>query len=283
VYADVNGTKLYYSIIGDGPPIMFMHGGLGFDHIYFRPWVDPLADNFTVIFYDHRGNGRSERPPNLDDVSHATWADDADALRKHLGIHKMTLIGHSYGGVIAQHYALRHQDRLERLILATTYPAWDYTDVVIEGARRKGTLAQVRAIETQFFNHVNNDEDMEEMAEVIASLYFHDPESDVAKHKNENARYSAAAYNHGFIDIHSQHNVVDRLNEIAVPTLVLCGLDDFVTPYEQGSARLHSGIRGSKLVIFEHSAHMIFAEEQEKFLNLVSEFAGSLPRRRTLR
>ena len=70
--------------------------------------------------------------------------------------------------------------------------------------------------------------------------------------------------------------MLDRLGEIDVPTLVLCGTDDFVTPYEQGSARIHWGIPGSKLVIFEHSAHMIFAEEQQKFLSLVREFAAGL-------
>ena len=274
--ANVNGTTLYYELLGDGPPLMLMHGGLGFDHTYFRPWVDPLAEDFTLILYDHRGNGRSERPPDLDDVSHSTWADDAEALRQHLGIDRMILLGHSYGGTIAQHYTLRYQQHLAGLILATTYPAWDYIDVILEKAREIGTPEEVAAIETRFFNHVANDEDMEELAAEIGGLYFHDRDSEAARHVNTDARYSAAAYNRGFLDIHAQHSVVDRLGEIAVPTLVLCGSDDFVTPYEQGSARIHWGIPGSKLVLFERSAHMIFAEEQQKFLALVREFAGDL-------
>ena len=116
MFANVNGTRLFYETEGDGPPLMFMHGGLGFDHTYFRPWVDPLAEDYTLIFYDHRGNGRSERPASLDDVFHSTWADDGDALREHLEIEKMVLLGHSYGGLLAQHYALRHQDHLRGLI-----------------------------------------------------------------------------------------------------------------------------------------------------------------------
>ena len=117
---------------------------------------------------------------------------------------------------------------------------------------------------------------MEELAAEIGGLYFYDRDSDAARHVNADARYSAAAYNRGFLDIHAQHNVVDRLGEVAVPTLVLCGTDDFVTPYEQGSARIHWGIPGSKLVMFERSAHMIFAEEQQKFLATVRDFAGGL-------
>ena len=276
MFADVNGTRLFYETVGSGPPLMFMHGGLGFDHTYFRPWVDSLADDYTLIFYDHRGNGRSERPANLDDVYHSTWADDGDALREHLGIDKITLLGHSYGGLLAQHYALRHQEHLSGLILGTTYPAWDYTDVILEKARAKGTPEQVRAIEQQFFTHVANDEDMEEMAAAIGALYFHDMDSEAAKAENPNAVYSAAGYNRGFIDIHAQHDVVDRLGEITVPTLVLCGADDFVTPYEQGPGRLHWGIPGSKFVMFEHSAHMLFMEENEKFLRVLREFLAGI-------
>ena len=274
--ANVNDTTLYYELLGDGPPLMFMHGGLGFDHTYFRPWVDPLAEDFTLILYDHRGNGRSERPPDLDDVSHSTWADDAEALRQHLGIDRMILLGQSYGGVIALHYALRYQEHLAGLILATAHPAWDYMDVVLEKARQKGTPEEAAAIERRFFEHLENDEDLANLAATIGGLYFHDPDCEAAKTFGIETRFSAAAYNHSVIDIHSRHNVVDRLGEIDVPTLVLCGADDFITPYEQCSARIHWGIPGSKLVMFERSGHMVFAEEQQKFLDVVRRFAGGL-------
>ena len=124
--ADVNGTSLYYEVVGSGNPLLIMHGGLGFDHTYFRPWIDSLAEDSKLVFYDHRGNGRSDRSKPLDDVYHSTWADDANALREHLGIEKMVLMGHSYGGVLALHYALRYPETLSGLILATTYPAWNY-------------------------------------------------------------------------------------------------------------------------------------------------------------
>ena len=68
--ADVNGTSLYYEVVGSGNPLLIMHGGLGFDHTYFRPWIDSLAEDSKLIFYDHRGNGRSDRSKPLDDVYH---------------------------------------------------------------------------------------------------------------------------------------------------------------------------------------------------------------------
>ena len=58
----VNGTDLYYVVTGDGPPCLVMHGGLGMDHTYLRPWLDPLKDTLQLVYYDHRGNGRSTSP-----------------------------------------------------------------------------------------------------------------------------------------------------------------------------------------------------------------------------
>src|SRR5690606_27378862 len=110
--AEINGTPIYYEVIGQGRPIMVMHGGLGLDHTYLRPWLDPLAEHFQLIFFDFSGNGRSPRA-SFEGVTHETWADEADALREHLGIERMVLMGQSYGGFLAQEYALRHQDKLD--------------------------------------------------------------------------------------------------------------------------------------------------------------------------
>src|SRR4051794_5275320 len=110
--AQVNGTELYYTTHGHGRPLLVMHGGLGLDHAYFRPWLDALGDVSELIYYDHRGNGKSARPTDWSGVTHATWADDADALREQLGHERITLYGHSYGGFLALEYALRHADHL---------------------------------------------------------------------------------------------------------------------------------------------------------------------------
>ncbi|MBR62197.1 MAG: hypothetical protein CL904_06055 [Dehalococcoidia bacterium] len=272
--ADVNGTSLYYEVIGSGNPLLIMHGGLGFDHTYFRPWIDPLAKDSQLIFYDHRGNGRSDRTKPLDNVYHSTWADDANELRKHLGIEKMVLMGHSYGGVLALHYALQYPETLSGLILATTYPAWNYKDTVLEKARKRGTSEQVSAIENRFFERVKDDNDLEELAGLIGNMYFHDPNNPIAADFGINVQFSADGYNRGFVDIHAEHDVIDRLSEITTPTLILCGADDFITPYEQGSAILHAEISNSKLIMFEKSGHCIFAEEQEKFLKVVNSFVS---------
>src|SRR5437016_4873387 len=122
--AAVNGTELFYALHGDGRPLVTLHGGLGLDHTYFRPWLDALGDAAQLVYYDQRGHGRSQRPP-LDHVGHDTWAADAEELRAHLGHERIVLFGHSYGGYLAQEYALAFGERLAGLILCSTAPAFD--------------------------------------------------------------------------------------------------------------------------------------------------------------
>jgi proline iminopeptidase len=103
--APINGTELFYVSVGEGLPCLVMHGGLGVDHSYLHPWLDPLGDMLHLIYYDHRRNGRSGRA-SKETMTHAQLAADADALRSHLGFARVAVMGHSYGGFIALEYAL---------------------------------------------------------------------------------------------------------------------------------------------------------------------------------
>ena len=65
-FAHLNGTELFYVEVVEGTPCLVMHGGLGFDHTCLHPWLDPMGDVMHLVYYDHRGNGRSDRPPSRD-------------------------------------------------------------------------------------------------------------------------------------------------------------------------------------------------------------------------
>src|SRR5512139_2027697 len=98
MYAQLNDLQIFFERLGRGQPMLMMHGGPGLDHTIFRPWLDPLGEQVKLIYYDHRGNGRSTRPATMEHVTHETWAVDADMLRSYLGFEKIILFGHSYGG-----------------------------------------------------------------------------------------------------------------------------------------------------------------------------------------
>ena len=93
--------------VGEGLPCLLMHGGLGFDHTCLHPWLDPLGDVMRLVYYDHRGNGRSGRPPS-ETIIFEQLCSDADALREHLGFEEVCVLGYSFGGFVALEYALRY-------------------------------------------------------------------------------------------------------------------------------------------------------------------------------
>jgi proline iminopeptidase len=82
--AHLNGTDLFYVEVGEGVPCLVMHGGLGGDHTCLHPWLDPLGGVMYLVYYDHRGYGRSGRPPS-ETITFERLCADADALREHLG------------------------------------------------------------------------------------------------------------------------------------------------------------------------------------------------------
>ena len=114
----IRDVSLFVEVIGHGYPLVLMHGGPGADHWTMLPFRR-CADRFTLVFYDHRCNGRSAGAP----VSSMTWENltaDADALRQRLGFEKWAVLGHSFGGQVALEYALRYPDSLSHLVLLDT-------------------------------------------------------------------------------------------------------------------------------------------------------------------
>ncbi len=132
MHVTVNGARLFFDVIGeklvpDGnrmrerPTLLLLHGGPGFDHSMFKPAFAPLADIAQLVLLDHRGNGRSDSGDpvfwTLDQ-----WGDDVRAFCDTLGIEKPIVLGYSFGGIVAQSYAIRHPDHPAKLILYSTTP-----------------------------------------------------------------------------------------------------------------------------------------------------------------
>lgn len=276
MYARVNDTDIFYETVGEGKPLLLMHGGLGFDHTYFRPSHDRLAERgYKVIFYDHRGNGRSERPKDWSGITHETWADDADALREYFGYDKITLLGQSYGGVLAQEYALRHQEHLDGLILSCTLPAMDYPEVIEANARKLGTDEEVEEFLGALANPSDDDDEVRALFAKYIKWYYHKWDEEAVAASIAKTHFSGPAFHHAFTQCMPTYNVVERLHEISVPTLVIAGRHDWIAPPEQAE-RMASRIPGAELFIFEDSGHMPQDEEPEAYQKVVG---GWLARR----
>ena len=113
---DIGDCKLYCEQEGQGTPLVLLHGGPGATHHYFHPWFSQAAKFARVIYYDQRGCGLSDYQPgkgyNMDQA-----VDDLDRLRRALGIDQWVVLGHSYGGLLAQCYALKYPENLKGLVL----------------------------------------------------------------------------------------------------------------------------------------------------------------------
>lgn len=128
---EVNGTELYVTQKGDGEPLIVLHGGPGLSHDYFLPHIEPLSEEFRLILFDQRGMGRSSVELDSDSFSMQLLIEDIEALRKELGFETIHLMGHSWGGIMAMHYAVAYPESLSSLILCNSMPATSEFDELL--------------------------------------------------------------------------------------------------------------------------------------------------------
>ncbi len=109
--------RLFYEVVGTGDPIVVVHGGPGLDHGYLRPGLDVLAASHALVYYDQRGTGRSDVPLRPETINLDAFVQDIDDLRQVLGYERITVLGHSFGGLLALAYARAHPEATRALIL----------------------------------------------------------------------------------------------------------------------------------------------------------------------
>jgi proline iminopeptidase len=284
MHASVNGARIYFDIDGEGsapsgstmtekPTLFLLHGGPGADHSYFKPWVHSLTEVAQIIYVDHRGNGRSELT-GPETYNLVQMADDLEALRQLLGLGRVQVLGHSFGGMVALTYALRYPDGLESLLLCTTTASREFRDDAWEVAERVATPEQLAVLATLFDGKITSDEEHDEWWRVCLPLYFHEPDETICAELLGREHAQLGVVNYMMAHEIPNYNVVGRLGEITVPTLVMSGRHDWVTPPSQGQV-MADGIPGATFKVFESSGHFPFIEEQEAFLDLVSRFVAA--------
>lgn len=136
----VRGVSLFERRVGEGPPVIVLHGGPGADHEYLLPGFDALARGRELVYYDQRGGGRS---PVARDVP-VGWREhvaDLDALRRLWDLERLVILGYSWGGLLAQLYATEHAERVERLALVCPAPSWRAARDEFERRFQQRTLA----------------------------------------------------------------------------------------------------------------------------------------------
>ena len=280
------GSETWYRIVGDGDepgklPLLCLHGGPGALHDYIEPVGALSSTGRRVILYDQIGCGRSwvERPAETWTVE--LFVDEVQAVRDALRLDCLHLFGSSWGGMLAMEYALTQPDGLASLVLSSSpasIPLWaEETARLVrelpEESRRAleasdpASPEYAAAQEVVYRRHVCRLEPRHDgYLRTIAGLAEH---PDVYHHMQGPNEFVIT----GTL---ADWDITARLPEIRVPTLITAGRHDEFTPRQ--AKVVHEGIPGSELVVFEESSHMQFAEEPERFQEIVGAFLERVER-----
>jgi len=279
-------AQLFLRSVGEGRPIIVLHGGPDFDHNYLLPELDRLAESFHLIYYDQRGRGRSAGDVTPDEVTIASEVEDLDSVRRQFGLESVALLGHSFGGLLAMEYTTRHPERVSHLVLANTAPA---------------SGADVRAFRQHLLD-LRPAEDVERMRSLKSSARYQagDIETEAAYYRihfraalrrpehveqivgrlrayfTEEGVLTARAIEERLYDDtwnSEAYDLVPKLRQLDIPTLVVHGEHDFV-PVEL-AARIAEAMPRGRLVVLPECGHFPYLETPEAFHDCVAAFFES--------
>jgi pimeloyl-ACP methyl ester carboxylesterase len=279
MFVEVNGAKLYFDVEGAAlvpdepamrakPTLVLLHGGPGFDHTMFKSAFSSLSDVAQVVYYDHRGNGRSTGAPETWNL--AQWGDDVKGLCDALGIERPIVYGGSFGGFVAQAYATRHPDHPGKLILASTAARIDYQTVFAAFERAGGP--QARAVAEAYWLNPSP-ESRATYFKVCLPLYRARPTANTDMRTRTIIRNEVAI---AFNGPHNEHGRMDFRTDLArvrCPVLVMAGDRDPIAP--MAFSETIAACLPPHLVRFERFAdcgHGVHIDAPERAFGLMREF-----------
>jgi proline iminopeptidase len=266
-----DGYNLNVEEVGSGFPVIVLHGGPGMDHSMFRPYLDPLGDEFRLLYVDERGQGRSERvdPATL---SLEVFARDVDRLAEALELDSFALLGHSFGAIITTYHATELGTAAAYVISGggDTSEALEADVDAALAALGDGGEAIRSSWEAE--KTVETDEQLKQLLRDQMPFHFH---GEPPPGYGEETVASPDVLRH-FANIgYGAFDYVAKLRDVAKPTLVLVGAHDRTTT-PRAARVLHGEIPNSELVVLSEAGHMSFVEQTEPYLEAVRSFLGGV-------
>jgi len=291
-FVDSHGALIYYMSVGQGTPLMIIHGGPGASHDYFLPHLLPLMRTNRLVFIDERGSGKSSILEHPEQYNVVNMVEDIETVRQALNLGKINLLGHSAGGPLVEAYTFKYQQHVSHLILGSTFASTKQLNAAL--AKMKSEMPvkdreRVEALEAaglfgkgELWEQGRYPEEYAKLAWGVGYfpyLYQNrpDPNYDAVAGNTTTAWdvYREMWGSHGEFVVDgnlTEVEYLDKLSQIKVPTLIIVGDHDESDP--QMSREMHSKIAGSKLVILPKSGHMTFVDQPTMFLKAVSDFVA---------
>ncbi len=281
--AKIRDTEIYFDVEGMGlvpdgnrmrekPVAFIIHGGPGGDHSGFKPSLTPLAARMQLVYFDHRGQGRSARG-DVDKYTLDENVEDMEALRLHLGLGPIVSIGTSYGGMVAQAHAARYPDSVSHLVLIVTAAHAGFNARARQIVAERGTAEQKRVCDQLWAGELDTEEKLLHYYNVMGPMYSVAFDPVAAKAGRARGILAPDAINKAFAPggFLQTYDLRPELRNITAPTLICAGRHDWICPPEF-SEELHRLIPGSTLRIFENSSHAIRGDETEALLDVIAGF-----------
>ncbi len=270
----INGTELYVKTVGEGDPIIFLHGGPGLGFDYFLPQLQSLSNEYKLIFFDQRISGRSSANVSPDSVSFDLFVDDIDAIRDHFGFERVHILAHSWGNLLAAEYALRYPEHLDKMILSNPVPFnQEYGEEVqqLQAAKMDNSFLATREAIMRSEAFTNRELDaFEKLFMLSFSISFYDTTNmsemnfklfDGFFERNEKMQYFKG------LEVFDYY---EKFPDIATPTLLIRGVYDLSA--READIQAVEALENARLVEMEFSGHFPFIEQKEEYLWEVRNF-----------
>lgn len=275
-YLTLNGSEVYYKTMGSGEPLVIVHGGPVLDHSYFLPHFESLARDYQLIFYDQRACGRSSVAVDSATMSLNGFVEDIEQLRLQLGLGKINLLGHSWGGLLAMKYAIKYDDNLERLVLSNSMApsVADWQAENIEVAKKTNPKDQKR-LDAIVSSGLLRTEDPTEYIREMLMLSYKIQMYDTAKLEQlelyvpqdfmvRSQVFGLLGPDMGTFDLYND------LQKVSTPTLVIYGESE--PAVDLHAQKLVGALKNGRLEVIKESGHFPFIESTSAFNQLVRSF-----------
>ena len=271
----VNGTELFVHREGAGEPVMVVHGGPVLDHGYLTGPLRPLTDAFELVWFDQRLSGRSAGTVDSASVRLDTLVADIEAIRAELGLGRVHLMGHSWGGLLAMKYATAYVDHLRSLVLLSPMPPsaalWQEEQQALAAAREPADTAGMGALRSSDAVARGDPAAIQALLRLSFRGQFHDPAlaDSLAFHIPDD--YGARSRQFGYLmgDL-AGYDLRGELSTVDVPTLLVYGREEVGARI--GRDALVQGIPGAKAVAIADAGHFPFMERPTEFVRVVRAF-----------
>ena len=274
----VPGGTVWFQRVGGGGglPLLVVHGGPGLPHTYLRS-LERLADEREVIFWDQLGCGNSERPPNRELWTMRRSVAEMDAVVAGLGLNRFHVFGNSWGGMMAQQYALDVTSQAVSLTISNSIASIPQFSKMVARLKAELDPATQSAIERHEAAGTTYAAEYQDAIRTWNETYLCRIRPWPPELLEAFAHMGADIFETMFgpSDFHivgtiRDWDVFDRLAQITLPTLILAGRYDECVPEHMWD--MHQRVAGSRYELFESSAHMPFIEEPEKFDRVMRDF-----------